>query len=105
MNQALLLMTNNASERCDELLNYWEVCHNSTSFWSGLRGELFNTVGVLGMISGIEPEEIIKLNAENNLKSFRDTGLTGAHNWGVSIQRGQPYLWRCIPVILNFCPR
>ena len=60
--------------------NYWEVCHNSNVFWSGLRGELFNTVGVLGMISGIEPEEIIK-RTENNLKSFRDTGLTGFYSW------------------------
>ena len=76
MNQALLLVVNDARDRCDELLEYWDVCHKSTSFWSGLRGELFNTVGVLGMISGMKPEEIIK-RTENNLKGLRGAGLTG----------------------------
>ena len=87
MNQALLLVVNDARDRCDELLEYWDVCHKSTSFWSGLRGELFNTVGVIGMISGMEPEEIIK-RTENNLKSLRDIGLTGFFTAGSIYTKG-----------------
>ena len=87
MNQALLLVVNDARDRCDELLEYWDVCHKSTSFWSGLRGELFNTVGVLGMISGIDPEEIIK-RTENNRKGLRDTGLTGFFTAGSIYTKG-----------------
>ena len=76
MSQALLLVANDASERCEELLQYWEVCHKSASLWSGLSGELFNTVGILAMIAGIEPEEIIR-RTESHRKSLSAVGLTG----------------------------
>ena len=40
MGQALLLVANGATDRCDELLAYWDVSDDSASLWSGLRGEL-----------------------------------------------------------------
>jgi hypothetical protein len=76
MSQSLLLLANDATDRCDELLEYWEVCHKSASLWSGLRGELFNTVGVLAMIAGIAPEEIVR-RTKSHRNSMSASGLTG----------------------------
>ena len=76
MSQSLLLVANDATDRCDELLGYWERCDASASLWSGLRGELFNAVGVLAMIAGIEPEEIVR-RTESHRESLAAAGLTG----------------------------
>ena len=85
--QSLLLVATNSTDRCDELLEYWKRCKGSATFFSGLQGELFNTVGILGMIHGMEPEEILR-RAKNNRASLRTSGLTGFFTAGSVYTKG-----------------
>ena len=87
MTQSLLLVATNSTDRCDELLEYWKRCKGSAAFFSGLQGELFNTVGILGMIHGMEPEEILRRAKENRV-SLRTSGLTGFFTAGSLYTKG-----------------
>ena len=87
MTQSLLLVATNSTDRCDELLEYWKRCKGVAAFFSGLQGELFNTVGILGMIHGTEPEEILR-RAKDNRASLRASGLTGFFTAGSLYTKG-----------------
>ena len=76
LSQALLLVVTDSVHRVDELAEYWQRCKAQTGFFSQLSGPILNTIGVLGMVNGIEPETIIERATEIR-GHFREHGLLG----------------------------
>jgi len=81
MNQALLLVALDATDKCDALIEYWKECKKTLGLLSGYSGVLFNTVGIIGMLNGMEPAELA-LRADLNRKALRENGLTSM--WSAS---------------------
>ena len=87
MNQALLLVALGATDKCDALMEYWKRCKEHLGMFSGYSGQLFNTIGILGMINGVEPEELHR-RSEVNRKGLRDSGLTSMWSAGSIYAKG-----------------
>lgn len=81
MNQALLLVAMEATHRCEELPAYLQRCQDSAGFFSSLRGPLLDTIGVLGMVDGVDPKTIVDRAAVNK-KLLRAADVTGFFSSG-----------------------